>query len=460
MTSPTYNPKLEEAIIAKIVRDGDKFPLLDGLVESQSFGWTPYRILWKGMEYLHDTGVEINSFTLKSYFERTGQLQAIMQPEGGLRGDAFLDYLKDELVMGEWLDTGIESVGKQLQDTGALREIVEIADRMKGDAMRGQNPSDILGYVDEKVGGIAGSIGSNIKGIENGLSVSKKIYEDFKDAAMGKTRYIETGLKAFDEFVGGLFPGNVIIPAATSGSGKSTLAQNIIYWKSMASGENNIPSAIISFEMENPEVGARFIQFDSGISPIDILKGTVRDTAGLQKSLENLKNSKIHFDDSATLTLPQIRVKLRKLVGLGVRFCVCDQLDQIDIGDSYSSSYADADRKIYKLKSYAREFGIPLIVPHQLNKSTNSVKRKNPFAVSLADLKESGEKGADGVVFIRKDDAGRNALIWTKARLGNTGTMFLDFDMERRVFKNLKNSELRPIELSHYEDSEGDYYES
>jgi len=454
--SSTYNPKLEEAAIVKIIRDGDNFPLLDGIVEPESFGWSPYGVLWKGIEHLHDTGVEINSFTLQSHFERTGQLQAIMQPDGGLRGEAFFDYLSGEAVLGDWTSTGIESIGKQLQDTGALRAIVEIADKMKGDALRGTDPSDILGHVDERVGRIVGSVGANVQSIESGATVAKQIYDDFKDAAMGESRYIETGLNAFDRFVGGMFPGNVIVPAATSGSGKSTLAQNIIYWLSMDAGDNNIPSAIISFEMENPEVGARFIQFDSGISPIDILKGNVSDVALFQRSLQKLKDSKIHFDDSATLTLPQIRVKLRKLVGLGVRFCVCDQLDQIEMGDGYPSNYGDADRKIYKLKSYAREFGIPLIVPHQLNKSVNSFQRKNPFAVTLADLKESGEKGADSVVFIRKDDGGRNALIWTKARLGDTGMMFLDFDMDRRVFKNLDTSELRDIEMDYSEGYDND----
>lgn len=448
--SSTYNGNLEEAVLAKAIQNGEQFAMLDGLVEPLSFVWPPYRIMWQALELLYDTGVDINAFTLTTHLDRVGRLSTVTQTDGGLlRGEELVTHFGN-LDDSEFNSTGIESLGFQIQQTSALRDIVALSDTAKNKALSGNPPEEILGFIDIETGKISASAGVKSSAIENSPTVAKDVFEEFKRAASGENRYIETGLKGWDDHVGGLYPGRVYIIAGTSGDGKSTLAHNIMYWKSIL---DTIPCGIITLEMSNKEVGMRFVQMSSGIDTISVEKGTISDTKSFKEGLERIKNGNILYDDSPSLSLAQLRSKMRKMVGAGVKFIIIDQLDLVHIGDGKNENYADADRKIYRIKEYAREFDIPIIVPHQLNKSTNDIKRKDPFNVTLADLKESGEKGADAVVFIRHDD-NKQGLIWTKARQGTKGVSLVQFDMVHTMFKNAPKHSLRPIELDYLDEEE------
>ena len=88
-----------------------------------------------------------------------------------------------------------------------------------------------------------------------------------------------------------------------------------------------------------------------------------------------------------------------------------------------------------------------------MNKSTNDIKRKDPFNVTLADLKESGEKGADAVVFVRHDEH-KQGLIWTKARQGVKGLSIVEFDIIYTMFKDAPKNSLRPAEQDYIDEDE------
>jgi len=450
--SSTYSKNLELAVLSKVLNNGSDFPLLDGMITSESFVWFPNRIVWDTFRYLYDTGSEINPFTLETYLDRVGKLESITGQGGIGRG---VEYINAISSFEESETTPLETVAKELQKTSALRHIVDLSDKIKGDAMSGVEPDKILGYIETEAGTISSSAGGNVATIQEGNLVAKSVHERIKDGKLGKSPYIETGLRAWDNHVGGLRGGRIYIPCGNSGDGKSTLALYLLYKLSMENPNNSITTGIISFELENEETGFRLLQMDTGFDTIQMEKGIIPDAEKYKKAIGKLKNCKIYFDDSPTLTLSQTGAKIQKLVNNGCRVIVVDQLAQMTLNNfSGGANYGDNDIKVYYLKSLARKYDIAIVSPHQLKKSASAVDRKTPWNVSLSDVSESGERGADGVVFLRHNDDGENRLIWTKTRQGTPGWSRVGFDMERRIFHNIQNDDLRPNELDFLEGSE------
>ena len=449
MIIPTYNEGLEDAIISKILKDGTLFSLVEGIVDYRSFVWPPYRTLWDTLFQMNSMGVEISPYTVCTHLGKNGMLSIMSKAGGTLRGEEFIFSLynsEDEFVN----ITGIETIASQLQSFSASRLLIDLSDKIKGDVSSLRPVEKIMGDVDISIGEISSMIGKRIKKIETSESVARTTYENILNAAKGENPYVETGIDAWDSAVGGMRRGRVYMIAGSTGSGKTSLAQSILYKKSFEPlPENQAIGGLISIEMGNDENSLRLIQMDSGLDPIAVEKGLLNpnELGKLKESLDKLKKSKIYFDDTPSINISQLKVKIQKMASLGVFYIVIDQLDLISLRDGTKNGYSDTDEKSYAIKNFAREFDVAIILLHQLNKSSDSVMRKSAWNVNKADVKEAGPNAVDGLVIVRHDDEGKNALIWEKARQGKLGKFWCKYDPEKNLYGNLASGELRPNEL-------------
>lgn len=435
----TYNPKLETLVVAKVLQNVGSFVTTDGYVEPLSFSFPPYKILWRAYEALNDKDIEITPFTVANLLDSLGQLNVInIDGESSLRGKDAINYLM-RLENDGIKTTPLTSFAFQLQKSVARRDMIEFLVIAEEKIKSGEDPVEVLSYLDTSSGKISLASGAMSSSLEEPPSIARGILDEYTHAVKYGSLYIETGLDAWDTPVGGVYPGRVYVIAGSSGDGKSTLLQNIIYRTSFL---NNVKSGLISMEQNNKEVGKRFIQMMTGIDPIDIEKGRIpkNKISEFEKALKAIDKSNMIYDDSPMLTMPQVRMKLRKMASSGVKYVGVDQLSQLQLV-SGGGNYGDTDSKVYLLKAYARELNLGIVSPHQLKKSVNDFRRGGAFDVSLSDLSESGERGADAVCFIRHDEE-KQMILWMKARQGKKRNMVLDYDYMTTLFSNSKYQDI------------------
>ena len=256
---------------------------------------------------------------------------------------------------------------------------------------------------------------------------------------------VATGYEELDRMTAGLQPAELIILAARPSMGKTALAMNMVQHAALI---DKVPVAVFSLEMSVESLALRML---CSLGPIDsqrIRTGRLHDNdwPKLTRATGMLSEAPIYIDDSAGLTVLEMRAKARRLksdVDLGL--IVVDYL-QLMQGKSSAENRAQEISDISRsLKAMAKELNVPVVALSQLNRSLENRTDKRP---QLSDLRESGaiEQDADVIMFIYRDEVYNRAednpnrglaeIIVGKQRNGPTGVIKLTFLGEYTKFEN------------------------
>jgi len=204
---------------------------------------------------------------------------------------------------------------------------------------------------------------------------------------------------------------------------------------------------IFSLEMSRHEIVQRFLASEGRVDSQRIRKGTLQeqDWTRLSSALGRLAEAPIFIDDSANVTLMEMRAKCRRLKAKhGLGMVIIDYLQLME-GPSKSENRQQEVSEISRnLKILARELEVPVLCASQLNRGVEYRSDKRPF---LGDLRESGsiEQDSDVVMFIYRDEVynpdseakGEAELIVAKHRNGPTGVVRLAFLNQYTKFQSM-----------------------
>jgi replicative DNA helicase len=176
----------------------------------------------------------------------------------------------------------------------------------------------------------------------------------------------------------------------------------------------------------------------------------------LQKALNELIESRIFIDDTAAISLAEMRARARRLKHIrgGLDLIVVDylQLMTATVPSSGKRNYENRTQEVSGisrgLKALAKELGVPVVALSQLSRA--GVQRKDDKRPMLSDLRESGsiEQDADVVAFIHResyykhneelseDEKAKSEIIIEKQRNGPTGTIYLNWLAPYTRFEN------------------------
>lgn len=246
----------------------------------------------------------------------------------------------------------------------------------------------------------------------------------------GLARGIPTGFIDLDNLTNGLHGGQMIIVAARPGVGKSTLALDFMRSCSI---KHNKASVIFSLEMSKSEIGMRLLSAETEIRLSDMRAGRMSDEAWakLANRVGQISEAPLFIDDSANLTMMEIRSKARRLKQKhDLQMIVVDYLQLMSSGKRVESRQQEVSEFSRQLKLLAKELDVPLVAISQLNRGPESRTDKRP---QLADLRESGslEQDADMVMLLYRPDsqdkdderAGEADIILAKHRGGPIDTV-------------------------------------
>lgn len=257
-----------------------------------------------------------------------------------------------------------------------------------------------------------------------------------------------TGFTELDQLTSGLQTSSLIILAARPGMGKTALALNIAW-----NGAINfrVPAAFFSLEMSKDQIEMRIICAEAGVDSEGLRSGML-DSEDLKKLgvvKDILRSAPIFIDDSADVSVPDIRLKARQLrrkSNLGL--IVIDYLQLVKAENSTEHGNLELSDISKSLKDLAKELNLPVLALSQLQRRLEARENKRP---RLSDLGEYGsiEQHADVVIFIYRDEVyypepenpnvGKAEIHIPKNGNGYIGRVDLAFSKRYARFENLKS---------------------
>ncbi|PYJ73378.1 MAG: replicative DNA helicase [Verrucomicrobia bacterium] len=282
----------------------------------------------------------------------------------------------------------------------------------------------------------------------------EKLYE-----RKGGITGISTGFVEFDRMTSGMHPSEMIVIAARPSMGKTALAMNIA--EHVAVNEK-LSVGVFSLEMSSQQLVQRLLCSRARVNLQKVRDGFLgeRDFPSLTAAASKLAEAKIFIDDSASLTILELRAKARRLKAQqDVQLIIVDYLQLL----RSTSRRAQDNRQLEiseisaGLKGLAKELKIPVIVVAQLNRQPEARSGGKP---RLSDLRESGsiEQDADLVGLLvrpeiyeedeeaRAEKAGEAELIIAKQRNGPVGEISLTFLKEFTRFEDRARNVTEPEE--------------
>ena len=267
---------------------------------------------------------------------------------------------------------------------------------------------------------------------------------------------LSTGFTDLDNLTFGLQPSDFIILAARPSVGKTSLALNIaqnIALRGAKEGEAPKRVAYFSLEMSAVQLTNRMICTEAEVEMRE-LRGLPADRAEdaaegedpdsirdrLWTSADKIAGASLFIDDTANLSIQELRSRARKLkADGGLDLIVIDYLQMMRASDFHPYSenrQYEVSRISRGLKALARELNVPVLALSQLSRNVETRQSKRPM---LSDLRESGslEQDADIVMFLYRDDSYKETddeptclteLIVAKHRNGPTGAIDLYFE--------------------------------
>jgi replicative DNA helicase len=248
---------------------------------------------------------------------------------------------------------------------------------------------------------------------------------------------LATGFPDLDKMTTGLHAGEMIVIAARPSLGKTSLACCIAETVAI---DQKQPVAIFSLEMTADSLVLRMLCSRARVNLRNITSGFLaeRDFPRLTGAAGKLNGAPLYIDDTAGLSILQLRAKARRLHQQhGIKLFVIDYLQLLHSdnrrADNRQQEIADISGGV---KALAKELSVPVIVLAQLNREVEREKRKP----RLSDLRESGaiEQDADlvGILYRPESEEEEQAtpadvipvnLLIAKQRNGPTGDVHLTF---------------------------------
>lgn len=291
--------------------------------------------------------------------------------------------------------------------------------------------------------------------------LEKRSKSDFKE------RLLYTGIEGVDNVLGGINSTDIVVVAGRPGTGKTefslTLTRNIaknkgsVLFFSLEMGNFQLVDRLLS---ATGQVGVKKLRNPQELDELDYSR--------LTHAITEVRNQQVYFVDRGGLSADEIcAISENHLSEVGkLSAIVIDYLGLIDHKQERGMNLSQAiANTMNKLKTFTKNFNIPIILLCQLNRDVDGRAVKRP---ANSDLRDSGaiEQDASQIIMLYREGAYKadtdnpySEAIITKNRFGELGTAYMRFDKGHFVdcdqaqayqFINEKPQQVKPYASKSY----------
>jgi replicative DNA helicase len=264
-----------------------------------------------------------------------------------------------------------------------------------------------------------------------------------KEAVTG----VPTGFRYLDGLTAGFHPAELVILAARPSMGKTALALNISHHVGLKTDK---AVGFFSMEMAKEQIVIRLLCAEAQLDIKRTRTGFInnREFEKLKLAGEALSQARIFIDESAALTVMEMKAKCRRLkLEQRLDIVFVDYIQLMRTGGRFENRNQEMSFISRSLKELAKEIQIPVVGISQLSRAPERGRREPK--PQLSDLRESGaiEQDADVVIFIYRpeiyhpDDESLRGVAEVniaKQRNGPVGNLQLAFIREYARFADME----------------------
>src|SRR5881398_626793 len=256
----------------------------------------------------------------------------------------YLEIVRDKYILRQIISAATESVRRAYEEQDEVNNLLDEVEQR------------IFAVGDDR---FKGQMLSMKEQVMSTLESIEKLFEN-KGAISG----VSTGFRDLDKLTSGLHSSEMIVIAARPSMGKTALAMNIA---EHAAIEVKLPVAIFSLEMSAQQLVQRMLCSRARVNLAKTRDGFLAeaDFPKLTHAASKLAEAKIFIDDSAGLTILELRAKARRLKAQqNVQLIIVDYLQLL----RSTSRRAQDNRQLEiseisaGLKGLAKELKIPIVV--------------------------------------------------------------------------------------------------
>jgi replicative DNA helicase len=432
---PPRNEEAEEAVLGAMLISPSAIASVVEVVNSSDFYKASHGKIYRAALELFAKGEPVDAITLVDFLEERGELEDV---GGRVR--------VHELAALVPAASNAAFHARIVKEMGTLRGLIETGEEIS--RLGWDRPGETIHLVDQAEQLLfelsQSRVTSEFSHIETLLKESFERITALYEAGADVTG-VPSGFKDLDRLTAGFQAGNLIIIAARPSMGKSALGLCIA---ANLAVRHELPVALFTLEMSKTEVTQRLMCSEAKVESQRLRTGklAVDDWPRLTAACDKLAKAPIYVDDSASITMMEIRSKARRLKSRepNLGLIVVDYLQLMTSGTNMENRVQEVSQISRNLKVLARDLDVPILAMSQLSRAVEQRHDKRPI---LSDLRESGsiEQDADLVAFIYRDEyyndesdqQGLAEVILAKHRNGPTDAIKLSFLKRYAKFADL-----------------------
>ena len=439
------NLDAERTVLGCALSDTDSLYRVLPLVKATDFSLDAHRRIFNVIAELADAGKPVDELTVTTALIAKGQLESV-------GGAAFVTDLSQKVEAGLAHLTNVEHYANLVLDKSRRRQAHAAGTRLTAAA---EDPSvstdDCLDNIQECLLRLEATSGKTAA--KHAKEFLPEVLRELEVQSQNQGLVgMPTGIHSLDTVTGGIRRGELWTIGALSGRGKTALGIQV----ALRNSEAGTPTYIFSLEMQDLEIGKRFLSARSSIPAIQIRNPQMikrERWKDLFDAAAEVADWPIYVDARSSLKIQEVLASARLYIRRhGVKLIVVDYLRLVD------APGRDLRERIgyvaNALRQLAKSEHVGVVLLSQLRRPEGGINARP----SMLDLKESGDIEAHShVVLLPYLPVGENGrplpqeqlLIIGKNRNGSIGSLPIYFDEKRLQFfdrsvgprsKNLPNS--------------------
>lgn len=363
---------------------------IEGLYEVDFYNEL-HRKIFNAIRTLFSLNKPIDLLTVTETLERNEKIDADT-----------ITYIANIYANNEGLSSNQDAYIDILKEKSILRSLAEFSDEIKALSLEDKSPAkNVLEKAEKELFEISQG------GLRNSLTALEDIMSETVQTIMkrvqnrGELSGVTTGFTDMNSLLGGFQKSDLVLLAARPSMGKTALAVNLAVNAAKAGKK----VAMFSLEMSKTQIGQRILAAFAQMNLSSLFKGELegQDLVNLITASNELSNYNLHVDDTAAISLIELKAKLRRLkMEEGLDLVVIDYLQLMTTGERNENRVQEISQISRGLKAIAKELDVPVLALSQLSRALEQRPDKRP---KLSDLRESGaiEQDADIVMFLYRD---------------------------------------------------------
>jgi len=435
---PPHSIEAEQSVLGSMLMDKESIIVVLEVLKPDDFYKEAHREIFESIYNLFDKEEPVDLITLTEELKKRGTLEAI----GGI------PYI-NSLSEGVPITANVKYYADIVEEKSTLRKLIKSSEEIINMSFASDTEvPQVLELAEKNIYDI--SQNRYQEGFAPIRSVLSETFDRIEELYENKKPItgLTSGFLDLDRKLSGFHKSDLILVAARPAMGKSAFALNLAQ---NAAIKASASVAIFSLEMSKEQLMLRMLASESMVDLNKIQNGHLdeKEWGKIANAMLPLSQAKIYFDDTAGISITEMRSKCRRLkMESGLDLVLIDYLQLME-GDGRPENRQQEISSISRnLKVMAKELNCPVIALSQLSRAAELRADHRPI---LSDLRESGaiEQDADLVMFLYRDEyyfpdsEKKNVaeVIISKHRHGETGTIellwagefqkFLDYDRYR-----------------------------